>query len=74
MALSSSSLSGKIKAAIIAAFGVATNDAELTSFCDSVAAAIVDEIQSNASVPSGIAVTVSLATGIGATTAPGTVE
>lgn len=75
MAMSSPTLSALIKTKIKATSTVA-DDAELTKFCDAVAAAVVEHITAAAvvTVASGIAVstTGSAVAQTGATTAPGT--
>jgi hypothetical protein len=50
MALSESSLSGKIKSEIESLYGTADDSQKLQDFCDALAAAIVDEITNNAEV------------------------
>jgi len=67
VALTQASLSTKIETEIKAQFGAPAAAGQLKKFCDAVAKAVVDEIQSNAVV----AVTVTTVTpGVG--TAPGT--
>lgn len=73
MALTDSSLKAKIITEVENLYGPADDSAILSKFAEAIAKAVVDEITSNAVVPSGIAVTVNIGTGIGATTAPGTV-
>ena len=48
MALTKASLSAKIEAELQTVFGVAADTAQLKNFCDAIAQAVVDEIQTNA--------------------------
>lgn len=52
MALTQASLSGKIEAELETVFGSPADSVQLKKFCDAVAKAVVDEIQSNAVVNS----------------------
>lgn len=75
MPLSGSALASARKSAIMGIPGITiTDEAELTAFLEADSGAIVDHITGNALVNPGIAVTVSTGSGIGATTAPGTVS
>lgn len=52
MALTQASLSGKIEAELETVFGSPADSVQLKKFCDAIAKAVVDEIQSNAVVNS----------------------
>jgi hypothetical protein len=75
MALSSSVLSAAMRAALLAEPDIqAIDGTSLTKLCDAIAGAVVSHITTAAvvTVPSGVAVQVTPATGTGATIAPGT--
>jgi hypothetical protein len=75
MALSGTRMGDAVVAALEGVDGSMTpaQKAQLTTAWEAICKAIVTEITTNGTVPSPIAVAVSTGTGIGATTAPGTI-
>ena len=73
MGITSASLSTKLQTEIIAEFGAPQDSSQLTKFCNAVARAVVDEIESNAVVNSTGTVTSGAGAG-GAVTTTGTIE
>lgn len=73
MSLAQSTLKAKLKSELSALFNIIDSDT-LDKACGAIAQAIVDEIQANAVVPSGIPVAVDTGTGIGSTTGDGSVQ
>lgn len=73
MPLTQASLSGKLKTEIENLYGPADNNQRLQDFCDAVAKAVVEEIQTNAVVNTTGTVTSGVGAG-GSTVATGTVS
>lgn len=74
MSMNVSGMQAAIEAALENEFGAPITEDFQLKFARAVATAVVEYIQANAEVPSGIAVSVSTSTGLGSTTADGTVQ